>query len=142
MNSKLVAPLLAATLSLAGCQSGHGVGMGARPSGSSGGAAAPSGALLGGFVGGPAGRALDDSDLAFMSQQTSHALEITPTNQTSSWVNPESKTDASVTPTRTYQRPDGTYCREFSQMVTIKGQEQKASGTACRQSDGSWLAAS
>ena len=145
MDLKLVAPLVIASLLLGGCQGGRGGGMMARPIGGAGGGAPtapPSGALPGGLVGGPAGHALDDSDLAYMSQQTSKALETAPTNQTSSWVNPESKAPASVTPTRTYQRPDGTYCREFSQSVTIKGQEQKVSGTACRHSDGSWLATS
>lgn len=140
MNPKLVAPLLAVSLLLAGCQGGHSVGMGATPGGAAA-AAPPSGALLGALAG-PAGRALDDADLAVMSQQTSKALETAPTNQASSWVNPKSQTQASVTPTRTYQRPDGTYCREFSQSVMIKGQEQKATGTACRQADGSWLATS
>ncbi|HLG90213.1 MAG TPA: RT0821/Lpp0805 family surface protein [Alphaproteobacteria bacterium] len=146
MDLKLVAPLVIASLLLGGCQSGRGGAMMARPGGGTGGTAAsaapPSGALPGGLVGGPAGRALDDSDLAYMSRQTSKALETVPTNQTSNWVNPESKSPASVTPTRTYQRPDGTYCREFSQSVTIKGQEQKVSGTACRQADGSWQATS
>ena len=145
MDLKLVAPLVVASLLLGGCQSGRSSGMMARPIGGVGGGvptAPPSGALPGGLVGGPAGHALDDSDLAYMSQQTSKALETAPTNQTSSWVNPESKSPASVTPTRTYQQPDGTYCREFSQSITIKGQEQKVSGTACRQSDGSWRATS
>lgn len=141
MNLKLVTPLVVASLLLAGCQSGHG-GMASRPGGSGGAGAPPSGALPGGLVGGPAGHALDDADLAYMSEQTSKALETAPTNQTASWVNPESKAPASVTPTRTYQRPDGSYCREFSQSVTIKGQEQKVNGTACRRSDGSWQATS
>ena len=140
MVFKLVVPLVAASLVLAGCQSGRSGGMAGTAGAGGAAATAPSGALLGGLVGGPAGHALDDADLANMSQETSHALEITPTNQTSSWVNPESKSQASVTPTRTYQRPDGTYCREFSQSVTIKGQEQKASGTASRQSAGTWKA--
>lgn len=32
----------------------------------------------------------------------------------------------------------GRYCRDFQQEVTIGGSKERAYGTACRNSDGSW----
>jgi surface antigen len=92
--------------------------------------------------GGEVGKSLDSADQAYMTQQTNRALESAPTNQTSTWVNPDSQSQVALTPTRTYQRPNGTYCREYSQAITIKNQQQRTTGTACRQPDGSWQAAS
>ncbi|MBL4614155.1 MAG: hypothetical protein JKY27_04680, partial [Magnetovibrio sp.] len=90
------------------------------------------------IVGSSVGRSMDEQDRA-MKQRTSQAsLEHTPTGATSSWKNPDSGHSGSVTPTKTYQRSDGTFCREFEQYVTIEGQDRKATGTACRQPDGSW----
>ena len=34
--------------------------------------------------------------------------------------------------------PNGTYCREYTQKVTIGGVPQKSYGTACQQPDGTW----
>ena len=42
-----------------------------------------------------------------------------------------------MTPTQTYQRSDGAYCREFTQTVTVGGRTQEAYGT-CRQPECSW----
>jgi len=43
-----------------------------------------------------------------------------------------------VTPTKTYQTANGTYCREYQTTVLIDGKQERATGTACRQADGSW----
>jgi hypothetical protein len=34
--------------------------------------------------------------------------------------------------------PNGTYCREYQQMVVVAGRQQESYGTACMQPDGSW----
>lgn len=34
--------------------------------------------------------------------------------------------------------PNGTYCREYQQTVTVGGRLQDSYGTACQQPDGSW----
>src|SRR5262249_29658898 len=52
--------------------------------------------------------------------------------------NPDNQTEGSVSPVRTDRTPAGDYCREFEQTVTIGGQPQRSSGTACRQPDGTW----
>lgn len=44
----------------------------------------------------------------------------------------------SVTPVRDGISTSGRYCREFQHVVKIGGRSERAYGTACRQSDGSW----
>lgn len=96
------------------------------------------GAILGAIAGSSVGRSLDESDRMMMDRTSQASLEHTQTGATSTWRNPDTGHSGSVTPTKTYQTADGTYCREFEQYVTINGEEQKATGTACRQPDGSW----
>jgi len=96
------------------------------------------GAILGAIAGSSVGRSLDETDRLMMERTSQASLEHTKTGAASTWQNPDSGHSGSVTPTKTYKRADGTYCREFEQYVTIDGEDHKATGTACRQSDGSW----
>ena len=129
MALKLLAPIMAASLILAGCQpGGEGIGgMGQKQTGGAlvgaglGGLAGSQigggsgkivttalGVVLGGLLGSEVGKSLDRSDQVYMDQQTTRALEVAPTNQPSNWVNPDSQSQATVVPTRTYQQPNGT----------------------------------
>ncbi len=83
-------------------------------------------------------KSMDDADQAFMTEHFNHAMESTVTGQTSNWTNPSSGYQVQVTPTRTFQQANSTYCREFTQSISDKGQAPATRGTACRQSDGSW----
>ena len=96
------------------------------------------GVLLGGLLGGAIGNTLDQRDREFAARSQNDSLERYQDGQQSSWNNPNTGHYGSTTPTRTYQRPSGQYCREFQQSVTVDGQSQNAFGTACRQPDGSW----
>lgn len=96
------------------------------------------GVLLGAVLGSQVGRTLDMQDRAMMNRTTQASLEHTQTGTVSTWANPDSGHTGSVAPTRTYQRSDGTYCRDFTQTVTIDGRMEQAQGTACRQADGTW----
>ncbi|RQD77936.1 RT0821/Lpp0805 family surface protein [Desulfonatronospira sp. MSAO_Bac3] len=91
------------------------------------------GAALGGYVGSYMDR-MDEMDRRNMNQ----TLETKPTGTTSQWHNPDTQTDYAVTPTETYQRDDGRYCREYTTEVQIGGETEKAYGTACRRDDGAW----
>lgn len=97
-------------------------------------ASALGGALLGGFV----GKKLDDRDKQMAAQAASQAFEHNRSGQSSVWNNPDSGNSGSVTPTKTYQIANGQYCREYSQTITVGGEQHQAYGTACRQPDGSW----
>ena len=96
------------------------------------------GAILGGLIGGAIGDRLDTADRAKASVATSQALESVPSGQSVAWHNPDSGHSGMVTPVRTYQTATGQYCREYSQRITIGGEQHQSHGTACRQPDGSW----
>ena len=104
-------------------------------------AAVAVGALAGAWMGGEAGKSLDKADRAYAQRTAQDALEYNKVNQTASWNNPDSKASGTVTPTRTYQTADGTNCREYETTVVIDGKTEKATGTACRQPDGTWRVA-
>lgn len=137
---------------LSACENQHGIGTktqigaagGAAAGGllaaatGAGGAGIAAGVLLGGLAGGALGYYLDDRDKQMAANTTQRALESNSTGQTASWVNPDSNHSGTVTPTRTYQNAQGQYCREFQQTVTVNGKTETATGTACRQTDGSW----
>lgn len=97
------------------------------------------GTLAGALLGQEIGRSLDRADRLAMEQNAQYALEYTRTNQTTTWVNPDSGNSGTLTPVRTYQAAENQYCREYQQTIIVGGQEQQAYGTACRQPDGSWL---
>ncbi len=96
------------------------------------------GTLLGGFLGSEVGKSLDKADHTYMEQANQRALESNPAGQPSTWQNPDSGHSGSITPTKTFQQANGEYCREYTQTITVGGNNQTAYGTACRQPDGSW----
>ena len=96
------------------------------------------GTLLGAFLGSEIGKSLDKADMAYMERTQQAALETAPSGTASTWRNPDNGHGGTITPTQTYNSPQGQPCREYQQTVTIGGQQQQAYGTACRQADGSW----
>lgn len=106
-----------------GSQVGHGSGRTA---------ATIFGALVGVNIGGNIGRSMDDTDRL----KTAHALENVRTGVPSSWVNPDTRNQYAVVPTRTYDAA-GTPCREYTVDAVIGARKEKIYGIACRQADGS-----
>ncbi len=96
------------------------------------------GVLLGGLLGGAVGNHLDQRDKELAARNAQLALESGRTGQPSAWSNPDNGNSGTITPTRTYQAPSGSYCREYQQEITVGGKKQQSYGTACRQPDGSW----
>jgi surface antigen len=96
------------------------------------------GTLLGAIMGSELGKSLDRADQLAADQASQRALESNRVGQASSWRNPDTGHEGTITPTKTYQNTSGEQCREFTHTVIIGGQSEKAYGTACRQSDGSW----
>lgn len=154
INRKLVIAAIA-VLFLSGCGGAGGFGnkqLGGMLLGGAGGgflgsqfgkgngklAATAIGALLGVGIGGSIGQSLDRIDQLHAQQAAQTAINTAPSNQTVVWQNPNTGNYGSTTPLRTYQTQSGQYCREYQQEVTVGGRTQRAYGTACRQSDGSW----
>ncbi len=96
------------------------------------------GTLLGAYLGSNVGRSLDRADRAHAARAARNTLEYEPTGATGTWVNPDNGHAGTVTPKRTFQSHGGEICRDYETTVTINGRTETATGTACRQRDGSW----
>lgn len=97
------------------------------------------GTLAGAWLGSSIGQSLDELDRMKMANTTQDALEHKPIGETSSWSNPDSGNSGTITPTKTYYKPNESEpCREYSSTVTIDGQLETITGTACRRPDGTW----
>ncbi len=104
--------------------------------------AAIAASVIGGIlVGGAVGNLLDQRDKQMAAEAAHRAMETAPTGQSVAWKNPDSGHAGTVTPTKTYQTAGGTYCREYQTTVVIDGKQERGTGTACRQPDGSWRVA-
>jgi surface antigen len=95
------------------------------------------GALFGGLLGREVGKSMDEQDRA-RALQAQQAAYTAPIGQRIVWNNPDNGHSGAVVPVRDGRDPNGNYCREFQETVTIGGQPQQAYGQACRQPDGSW----
>ena len=92
------------------------------------------GGVIGAIIGGSIGDSMDKADHV----HTQNALETAKSGQRVTWTNPDTGADYTITPTRTYQRENGQYCRDFKTWGWIDGYEEELHGTACRMSDGTW----
>jgi len=91
------------------------------------------GTLIGSHIGGSIGKSMDDTDRLKMA----HSLETVRTDVPTTWNNPDTNNNYTVTPTRTYKANTGP-CREYTVDAIIGGKKEKIYGRACRQPDGSW----
>lgn len=92
------------------------------------------GGVLGAIIGGSIGDSMDKADHI----HTQSVMETARTGQNVTWTNPDTGSEYSVTPTRTYQRENGQYCRDYKSWGWIDGYEEELHGTVCRASDGTW----
>ena len=95
-------------------------------------------ALMGGLLGGYVGHKLDQNDKQMASQAAMQAFERNRVGQPSVWNNPSTGNHGEVVPVKTYQLADGRYCRRYEQTIYVGGEKERSSGTACRQTDGTW----
>lgn len=150
---RLTAVLLAGAL-LAGCQNaqdnpkqtvgtvlGAGVGglLGSKVGSGKGQLAGVAiGALAGAFLGSEIGKSLDNADRAAASKTAQSTLENNRIGQTASWRNPDSGNSGTYTPISTYRNASGQDCREYETTITVDGKTERATGRACRESNGTW----
>lgn len=125
-NRELIGQVLGGAVgAAAGSQIGSGSGQTAAIIG---------GTILGVLIGGEIGRSMDAADQKCVGQTLEHAEQ----GQTVAWRNPDDGVRYRVTPTDTFQRDDGRYCREYTSTAIVGGRERTTTGIACRQSDGTW----
>ena len=93
------------------------------------------GTLAGAMIGRRIGETMDETD----RMRTAEVLNDSRTGTATTWVNPDTGVEYTVTPTRTYEQSSGP-CREFRLDARVGDQtDQEVYGTACLQADGSWL---
>jgi len=92
------------------------------------------GTLAGGALGNYVGGEMDTADQLRQQQ----ALEYNPTDTPSSWVNPDTQTQYTITPTQTYASRSGEHCRDYTTTIYVDGQTENAHGSACRDAQGHW----
>jgi len=93
------------------------------------------GTLAGAMIGRQIGENMDDVD----RMKTAQALNDSRTGTSTTWVNPDTGYEYTVTPTRTYEASSGP-CREFRLDAAVgSSPDEEVYGTACLQADGSWL---
>jgi surface antigen len=134
MQSTLLIIMALGSLGLAGCSS---VGSGGAPpavaaaSAEPAAAAIPTGAALGGVLGGPVGASLSDEDRQTAWEAQVAALD---SGQRRSWRGSHGVFG--------YVEPGaaagGDGCRAYSQTIYIAGRPNRGHGTGCKQPDGSW----
>ena len=147
-KTPLTAMILSGALFVAGCQASNetigqaggaiaGGALGSQVGGGSGRVAATiAGALVGGVIGGSIGRGLDNrsKDAALAAEY--NALERGPAGQPVAWQG-TNDTYGQVVPQQPYQ-VGSQNCRRYTHTIYVDGTSQEASGTACRNSDGTW----
>jgi len=133
MQRTLIVMISLALLGLAGCSSagpGDGSPSVAAPPPQPAAPAIPTGAALGGVLGGPVGASLADDDRQAAWEAQIAALD---SGQRRSWrgshgvfgfVEPGAET--------------GEGCRAYSQTIYVAGRPNRGRGLGCKQSDGSW----
>ncbi|MBT4934943.1 MAG: hypothetical protein HOL66_07915 [Rhodospirillaceae bacterium] len=96
------------------------------------------GAIFGAWLGKIIGQNLDDMDQQQANDKAQETMETADVGQTTTWTNPDTGNSGTYTPTSARTTANGEDCRDFESSVIIDGKEQKASGRACRQADGTW----
>jgi surface antigen len=96
------------------------------------------GTLIGAAVGGMLGYVIGNEMDKYDREQLNRAYENTPSNQTTTWVNPDTGHNYRVTPEPAYQDRSGRNCREAEILATIDGKAEKTITTACRE-NGRWV---
>jgi surface antigen len=137
MNRVLPLAFCAVALLLGACSGGGlSFGSGAAPVPASPAPTAPalpSGAALGGILGGSIGAQLDEVDRQAAYDAQTGALEA---GQRQTWRG-KSGAFGYVEPGPGADSPQG-YCRTYAQTIYIGGRPQRGRGLGCRQPDGAW----
>lgn len=94
------------------------------------------GAVVGALIGGYVGHSMDHSD----NVQASNALENNAPMKPTHWKNKKSGAHYTMIPTSKRMTMNGNSdCRSYRTIAWIKGKKQQVTGTACRQSNGTWV---
>ena len=95
--------------------------------------------LIGAVVGGALGYMVGNEMDKFDREQLNQTYERGPSNQRSTWVNPDNGNQYAVTPQPSYQNPTTQrVCRKAEIDAVIDGKRERTHTTACRDEYGNW----
>lgn len=101
------------------------------------------GALALGVAGAYGGQMLADRltrfDKTAMQETAYHTLSDAPAGDTGAWANPNTGTNGSITPVRTFLDSQGRICREYEAEVQVDGETHTAREAACQTAAGHWV---
>lgn len=83
----------------------------------------------------PASNAANVQDQAIHERTSQDAME---TGHTLSWKSSGTNNYGTITPDKPYRNENGSYCRDFTQTITINVTPHTGTGTACRGGNGIW----
>lgn len=86
----------------------------------------------------PAGPVMTTADLSLREGTLQQTLEKKVSGTDVRWQNPDTGHSGIIAPTRTMQRADGTFCREYRETTLLGGVADRRFGVACRRPDGLW----
>ena len=97
------------------------------------------GTLIGAAVGTMLGYIVGSEMDKYARQQLDHMYERGVSNQRSTWVNPDTGNQYTVTPQPAYQEPSSRrVCRRAEIEAVIDGRPERTYSTACRNEYGQW----
>jgi surface antigen len=100
-------------------------------------------ALVLGAAGGYAGYEVTDRltvwDRRVMQETAYRSLTDAPAGETAAWRNPNTGSNGTITPLRTYLDGDGQICRDYAAMIEVDGERYDGEETACRNAVGAWV---
>ena len=97
------------------------------------------GTLIGAAVGTMLGYIVGSEMDKYDRQQLDHMYERGVSNQRSTWVNPDTGNQSTVTPQPAYQEPSSRrVCRRAEIEAVIDGRPERTYSTACRNEYGQW----
>lgn len=64
------------------------------------------------------------------------ALDKQVSGQSVAWRNPDTGSNGTITPVRTFRAADGRWCRQYEERLDVAGSSEQRSGIACRDGDG------
>ena len=152
-KTRLAVVAVTAAALLAGCQTGMGTketggalagaaagGLLGSQFGSGSGQLAMTGAgvILGAFLGSQVGQSLDRSDQLYAQQAANQAFEGGRSGSSYAWQNPDSGNSGVIRPQGVSYYQQGQPCRQYTQTVYVGGRAETLTGTACRNTDGTW----
>lgn len=95
---------------------------------------AVAGAAAGPLVGPRIGRMMEEVDHHCIGR----TLEYAPDRHSVRWKNDVKDLAYVIVPVRTFQNPNGLYCREYLASATVAGKALEALASACRSASGAW----